>query len=123
MRDNISIFGTDYPTSDGTCVRDYIHVNDLVSAHLLAIEALMNESESGIYNLGNGNGFSVREVIETACRITGHAIPVIEAPRRPGDPAVLVASSEKAQKELGWKPAWNNLEGIVQSAWNWHKKD
>jgi len=122
LRDNISIFGTDYPTPDGTCVRDYIHVNDLAAAHLLALEALMNGGQSATFNLGNGNGFSVRGVIETACRITGRAIPVVEAPRRPGDPAVLVASSDKALKELGWKPAWNNLEGIVRSAWNWHKK-
>jgi UDP-glucose 4-epimerase len=122
LRENISIFGNDYPTSDGTCVRDYIHVSDLVSAHLLALEALMNGSASAAYNLGNGNGFSVRDVIGTACRVTGREIPVAEAPRRPGDPAVLVASSGKALKELGWQPRWNSLEDIVRSAWNWHKK-
>lgn len=120
-RKEISIYGTDYPTKDGTCIRDYIHVVDLADAHLLALEALARDSQL-IFNLGNGRGFSVREVIEVARRVTGHAIPAVETPRRPGDPAVLVASSEKIQRELGWKPRFADLETIVASAWEWHKK-
>lgn len=120
-RKEISIYGTDYPTKDGTCIRDYIHVVDLADAHLLALEALARESQL-IFNLGNGRGFSVREVIEVARRVTGHAIPAVETPRRPGDPAVLVASSEKIQRELGWKPRFGDLETIVASAWEWHQK-
>ncbi|HVZ17163.1 MAG TPA: UDP-glucose 4-epimerase GalE [Terriglobales bacterium] len=120
-RDSISIYGTDYPTKDGTCVRDYIHVLDLAQAHLLALEAL-DERPQQIYNLGNGRGFTVREVIETARRVTGHAIPAIEAPRRSGDPAVLVASSEKIQQELGWKPEHAELDTIVANAWEWARK-
>ncbi len=120
MRDNLAIYGTDYPTCDGTCVRDYVHVVDLAMAHVLALEAL---SQCGqlVYNLGNGQGFTVREVIEVARRITGHAIPAIEADRRPGDPAVLVASSVKAKEELGWRPQFADLETIVSSAWEWHR--
>ena len=119
-RKELSIFGTDYPTPDGTCVRDYIHVADLASAHLLAFEAL-DTKEKLIYNLGNGRGFSVREVIETVRRVTGHAIPALEAPRRPGDPAILVASSEKIRRELLWRPQFSGLEDIVKSAWEWRR--
>ena len=121
-RDHISIFGTDYPTSDGTCIRDYIHVTDLAQAHILAVEYLMKGGKSDIFNLGNGVGYSVREVIETARKVTGRPIPVTETSRRAGDPARLVASSEKAKRILGWKPVHNCLEEIIASAWNWHKK-
>ena len=117
-RANVSIFGTDYPTPDGTCVRDYIHVDDLASAHLLALDALEMAGHL-IYNLGNGTGFSVRQVIEVVRRVTGHAIPAIECPRRPGDPAVLVASSAKIARELGWHAKHSRLEDIVRSAWDW----
>lgn len=120
-REHISIFGTDYPTDDGTCIRDYIHVTDLADAHILAVKYLMNGGESDIFNLGNGVGFSVREVIETARKVTGHPIPAVETPRRAGDPAQLIASSEKAKKILGWKPCHDTLEEIIASAWNWHK--
>jgi UDP-glucose 4-epimerase len=121
-----TIFGTDYPTPDGTCVRDYIHVRDLALAHVLALSALENRAlENGasplIYNLGSGQGFSVREVVEVARKVTGHAIPVVESPRRPGDPAVLIASSEKIKRELGWQPRFPDLETIVDSAWQWHR--
>lgn len=119
-RDSANIYGTDYPTRDGTCIRDYIHIADLVSAHLLALEAL-GERDSLIYNLGSGTGYSVREVIDTARRVTGHPIPVNELPRRPGDSARLVASSEKIQRELGWEPEHDNLEKILSSAWHWHQ--
>jgi len=118
--ERINVNGTDYPTPDGTCIRDYIHIADLVSAHLLALEALA-EKDKLFYNLGNGKGYSVREVIETAREVTGHPIPVIEYPRRPGDSARLVASSEKIRKELGWKPEHENLKEIISSAWEWHK--
>jgi UDP-glucose 4-epimerase len=114
----VTIFGEDYPTDDGTCVRDYIHVADLAQAHILALGAL--ERGSRIYNLGNGRGFSVKQVIETAREITGHPIPANVGPRRPGDPAVLVASSEKIQAELGWRPVFPTLRAIIQSAWDWH---
>ena len=117
----IKIFGTDYPTPDGTCVRDYIHVLDLASAHLMALNAL-GEGKRLVYNLGNGKGYSVREVIEAARRVTGQPIPVEEVPRRAGDPAVLVASSEKIQRELGWKPVHPELEAIIQSAWAWKQR-
>jgi UDP-glucose 4-epimerase len=119
-RTEFAIFGTDYPTPDGTCIRDYIHVSDLADAHLLVLEAL-KEKDRLVYNLGNGKGFSVREVIETVRRVTGHPIAAKESPRRPGDPAVLVASSEKIKKELGWKPRFSSLESIVRSAWEWRK--
>ncbi|MBU9723315.1 MULTISPECIES: UDP-glucose 4-epimerase GalE [Bacillaceae] len=122
QREKIMIFGDDYPTQDGTCIRDYIHVNDLIDAHLLALEKLREGSGSNIYNLGNGNGFSVKEVVETARMVTGHDIPDDVAPRRAGDPAVLVASSEKAVQELGWKPNNPALEQIIESAWRWHVK-
>ncbi|MDE7230012.1 MAG: UDP-glucose 4-epimerase GalE [Oscillospiraceae bacterium] len=121
QRESISVFGTDYDTPDGTCIRDYIHVTDLADAHILAVKYLMNGGESDIFNLGNGVGHSVREVIDTARRVTGHAIPAVEAQRRPGDPARLVASSEKAKKILGWKPGHDSLEEIIASAWKWHK--
>ncbi|HLK32991.1 MAG TPA: UDP-glucose 4-epimerase GalE [Terriglobales bacterium] len=120
-RPRIAIFGTDYATSDGTCVRDYIHVADLASAHVLALGAL-SQHEQLIYNLGNGRGFSVRQVIEVARQVTGHEIPAQEAPRRPGDPAVLVASSDKIRRELGWKPRYPELEQIVASAWEWRRR-
>jgi UDP-glucose 4-epimerase len=119
-RDHIAIYGTDYPTPDGTCVRDYIHVSDLASAHLLTLRAL-RDREQLIYNLGNGQGFSVREVIEAVRKVTGHAIPVREVGRRPGDPAVLVASSEKIRRELNWQPKFPSLESIVRSAWEWRR--
>ncbi len=115
-----SIYGIDYPTPDGTCIRDYIHIADLVSAHLLALEAL-GERDQLVYNLGNGSGYSVREVIETARRVTGHSIPVLESPRRPGDAPRLVASSEKIRHELGWAPRHPELTDIVASAWEWHR--
>ncbi len=114
------IYGTDYPTPDGTCIRDYIHIADLISAHVLALEAL-DTNDKLVYNVGSGNGFSVREVIETARQVTGHAIPTIESPRRPGDSARLVASPQKIIRELGWKPTHTNMQDIVSSAWEWHK--
>jgi len=119
-RKEFAIFGTDYPTPDGTCIRDYIHVSDLADAHLLVLEAL-KEKERLIYNLGNGQGFSVREVIETVRLVTGHPVPARESPRRPGDPAVLVASADKIKTELGWQPQFADLESIVRSAWEWRK--
>jgi UDP-glucose 4-epimerase len=118
--EHVNIFGTDYPTPDGTCVRDYIHVSDLARAHLLALHALENSSPL-IYNLGNGQGFSVRQVVEVARKVTAHPIPVIESPRRPGDPAVLIASSEKIRRELAWQPRFPDLDSIVASAWQWHR--
>jgi len=118
-RPSIPLFGTDYPTPDGTCIRDYVHVSDLAEAHLLALE--MTASASGVFNLGNGRGFSNREVIETARKVTGHPIPVREEPRRPGDPAALVASSQRAQEVLGWQPRHRALEEIIASAWRWHQ--
>jgi UDP-glucose 4-epimerase len=120
-REKVSIYGDDYPTEDGTCVRDYVHVTDLANAHILAVEMLKNKSKSGIYNLGNGKGFSVKEVVEAARKVTGIDIKAEIGQRRAGDPAVLVASSEKAAKELGWKIKYNSLEDIIESAWNWHK--
>jgi UDP-glucose 4-epimerase len=119
-RENIHIFGTDYPTRDGTCIRDYVHILDLAEAHLLAMDYLDSENQSDYFNLGNGEGFTVREVIETARKVTGHAIPAVETGRRGGDPAVLVASSEKIKKVLGWKPKYASLEKIIQTAWTWH---
>ena len=120
-RETVCIYGTDYGTPDGTCIRDYIHVTDLAQAHILAVQYLMNGGESDIFNLGNGVGYSVLEVIETARKVTGHPIPATETPRRAGDPARLVASSEKAKKILGWNPVHDSLEEIIESAWNWHK--
>ena len=124
-RPSIHIYGNDYPTPDGTCIRDYIHVSDLADAHLLALNALETPAAAQsrlIFNLGNGQGFSVLEVIESARRVTGHPIPAEIHPRRPGDPAVLVASSEKAIRELGWKPRYTQLDEIVRTAWVWHQK-
>jgi UDP-glucose 4-epimerase len=122
--EHVNIFGTDYPTADGTCIRDYIHVADLARAHLLALHALEGNDSSVplVYNLGNGQGFSVRQVVEVARRLTGHPIPVVESPRRAGDPAVLIASSEKIRRDLGWKPKFPDLESIVESAWEWLRK-
>jgi UDP-glucose 4-epimerase len=120
-RASIKIFGDDYPTPDGTCIRDYIHVSDLADAHLLALNALETQDRL-IFNLGNGQGFSVRQVIESARRVTGHTIPTEVHPRRDGDPAVLVASSEKVIRELGWKPKYTQLDEIMRTAWLWHQK-
>ncbi|MGB6975538.1 MAG: UDP-glucose 4-epimerase GalE [Terracidiphilus sp.] len=129
-RESIRIYGDDYPTPDGTCVRDYVHVSDLADAHILALKALQSgSSQSGseldgrlLFNLGDGQGFSVLEVIESARRVTGHPIPAEVQPRRPGDPAVLVASSQKAIRELGWKPRYTDLDEILRTAWVWHQQ-
>ncbi|PSO57356.1 MAG: UDP-glucose 4-epimerase GalE [Cyanobacteria bacterium QS_7_48_42] len=121
-RDSISIFGTDYPTRDGTCIRDYIHVTDLAQAHVLGLEYLLQGGETEIFNLGNGNGFSVREMIATAQAVTGREIPVALGDRRPGDPPSLVGSSEKARKSLGWHPQYSDLSQIVSHAWQWHQQ-
>ena len=121
-RKSISIFGSDYPTEDGTCVRDYIHILDLASAHVLALEAL-GERDKLIYNLGNGKGHSVRQVIDVARKVTGRNIEVVESGRRAGDPAVLVASSDKIKKELGWTPKYGDLAQIIRSAWDWRQKN
>ncbi len=118
QREKIAIFGDDYPTPDGTCIRDYIHVLDLAQAHILAFRAL--DQGSRVYNLGNGKGFSVREVIETAREVTGQPIPAVVAPRRAGDPAILIADSEKIMQELGWEPMYTDLRQIIESAWEWH---
>ncbi len=118
---DFKIYGEDFPTDDGTCVRDYIHVNDLVDAHLLALEYLFEGGKSDVFNLGNGKGFSVREVIETARNVTGLELPAEAGPRREGDPAVLVADSQKAKKILGWQPRLFKLEDIVGTAWKWHQ--
>lgn len=120
-RPHISIFGDDYATPDGTCIRDYIHVSDLADAHILAVEKLRAGGESKVYNLGNGKGFSVKEVIDIARTVTGHAIPAVVEPRRAGDPATLVASSERTRAELGWNPKRDRLEQIIASAWAWHQ--
>ena len=121
QRAAINIFGDDYHTRDGTCIRDYIHINDLAQAHFLALEKLLNGQPGGKYNLGNGNGYSVREVIKVARNITGKPIPSKIVERRPGDPAVLIGSSDKAVKELGWKPRFPNLDTIIETAWKWHR--
>jgi UDP-glucose 4-epimerase len=124
-RASIRIYGEDYATPDGSCIRDYVHVADLAEAHLLALAALESEAAAQqrlVFNLGNGQGFSVREVIESARRVTGHRIPAEVQPRRPGDPAVLVASAGKAMRELGWKPKYTQLDEIVRTAWIWHQK-
>jgi UDP-glucose 4-epimerase len=119
-RAEVKIFGSDYPTPDGTCIRDYIHVADLISAHLLALERL-GEDGRLVYNLGNGKGYSVREVIETAREVTGHHIPAVESPRRPGDAPRLVAAADKIKKDLGWTPRYPQLDEIIHSAWEWHR--
>lgn len=121
QREAISIYGDDYDTKDGTCVRDYIHVTDLAQAHILAVKYLVGGHESDVFNLGNGVGFTVKEVIETARKVTGHPIPAEITPRRGGDPAKLIASSEKAKTVLGWNPEHADLEEIIASAWKWHK--
>lgn len=123
QRDKIMIFGDDYDTHDGTCIRDYIHVTDLANAHILAIEKLRRDNTSATYNLGNGNGFTVKEVIESAREVTSHPIPAEIAPRRLGDPANLVASSEKAITELGWKPQHSSLENMISTAWKWMQQN
>jgi UDP-glucose 4-epimerase len=115
---HVEIYGTDYDTPDGTCIRDYIHILDLARAHILASKAPVSE----FYNLGTGGGTSVREVIESCRKITGHEIPVVEKPRRPGDPARLIAASDKIKRELGWQPKFQNIDAIIESAWNWHQK-
>lgn len=122
QRESISVFGDDYPTPDGTCVRDYIHVADLAQAHLSALR-VATEGEHLICNLGNGSGFSVREVIETVRKVTGREIPEVVAPRRPGDPAVLVASARTAHERLGWTPSRSDLTGIVTDAWNFARRN
>jgi UDP-glucose 4-epimerase len=119
QKDHCEIFGTDYPTPDGTCIRDYIHIVDLAQAHILALPP----GKQGFYNLGNGDGYSVRQVIQTCEKILGQRIPAVEKARRAGDPPKLVASAEKAIRELGWKPKFPKLEDIVATAWEWHKKN
>ncbi|MFB9277709.1 UDP-glucose 4-epimerase GalE [Cohnella cellulosilytica] len=120
QREFISVFGDDYATEDGTCIRDYIHVSDLADAHILALERLRQGGESAIYNLGSGNGYSVKQVVDVSREVTGHPIPAKIEARRAGDPAVLIASSDRARKELGWAPKRDKLEAIVKSAWEWH---
>ena len=121
QREQVSIFGDDYPTQDGTCIRDYIHVSDLAQAHILALDYLLSGGENNVFNLGNGVGFTVKEVVDVAREVTGHPIPAKVAPRRAGDPAQLIASSQKAIDVLGWKPRYADLRTIVASAWAWHK--
>ena len=120
QREKISIFGDDYATKDGTCIRDYIHVSDLAQAHILALDYLLNGGDNNVFNLGNGVGFTVKEVIDVARAVTGHPIPATTTPRRAGDPAQLIASSDKAINVLGWKPKYNDLNTIIASAWKWH---
>ena len=122
-RESIAIFGDDYDTQDGTCVRDYIHVTDLVDAHILALNSLRDGAPSNVYNLGNGEGFSVKEMVEAARRVTLHPIPAVICPRRAGDPSVLIASSKKAREKLGWEPKFSSIDDIIASAWNWHKNN
>jgi UDP-glucose 4-epimerase len=119
---DIKIFGNDYPTADGTCIRDYIHVTDLARAHVLALERLLGGAASDVYNLGQGRGFSVKEVVEQVSRVTGQNIASIYEDRRPGDPPVLVASNTKAMECLNWQPEYTNLDDIIATAWNWHRK-
>lgn len=121
QREAVSIFGEDYPTKDGTCIRDYIHVTDLANAHVLALQYLLDGGKSDVFNLGNGVGFTVKEVIDTAREVTGHPIPAKAEERRAGDPAQLVASSKKAREVLGWNPQYDDLKTIIETAWNWHK--
>jgi UDP-glucose 4-epimerase len=122
QREFISIYGDDYPTPDGTCIRDYLHVSDLADAHILALNMLLNGGDSNVYNLGSGNGYSVKEMIEVARKVTGHPIPEVVVARRGGDPAVLIASSDKIKQQLGWNPSRDSLETIIQTAWNWHQQ-
>jgi UDP-glucose 4-epimerase len=121
LRESVSIFGTDYPTPDGTCIRDYIHVTDLADAHVLGLEYLLQGGDTAVFNLGNGNGFSVKQVIDTAKMVTERDIKVVESDRRAGDPPILVGSSDKARKTLGWKPQYPALQQIITHAWQWHK--
>nr|WP_242028197.1 UDP-glucose 4-epimerase GalE [Pseudanabaena sp. FACHB-2040] len=121
-RPDITIFGTDYPTEDGTCIRDYIHVSDLAQAHVLGLKYLQQGGESEVFNLGNGSGFSVRQVIQAAQQVTGRDIPIVESDRRPGDPPTLVGSSEKARTVLGWQPQYDDLTQIIRDAWQWHQQ-
>ena len=121
-RNRLEIYGTDYDTPDGTCIRDYIHVSDLADAHLLALKYLNDGGQSDVFNLGNSNGFSVREVITTAVKVTGCDIPCLESDKRPGDPAVLIGASDKIKNKLGWRAAYNSIEDIIRTAWSWHKK-
>ena len=122
-RESIRIFGDDYPTPDGTCLRDYVHVSDLTRAHLLALEHLLSGGGNTTYNLGNSNGISVRQIIDTAREITGHDIPAETVARRAGDPAILIADSDRIRRELGWQPAYEDVREIIQSAWSWHQKE
>ncbi|MEB3313929.1 MAG: UDP-glucose 4-epimerase GalE [Cyanobacteriota bacterium] len=121
-RSAIHIYGTDYPTQDGTCIRDYIHVCDLADAHVLGLQYLLKGGETTVFNLGNGNGFSVRQVIEAATRVTGRAIPVLESDRRPGDPPSLVGGSQRARQVLGWNPQYSDIDTILTHAWRWHQQ-
>lgn len=123
QREHIAIFGDDYDTPDGTCIRDYIHVEDLIDAHILALQYLKDGGQSEIFNLGSNQGFSVKEIIETAREVTGHPIPAKIAERRPGDPSTLIAASEKAKKVLGWKPSRTDIQQIIKDAWNWHQNN
>lgn len=121
QREKIMMFGDDYPTKDGTCIRDYIHVSDLSDAHVLAVKRLLDGGDSAVFNLGNGTGFSVKEIVEIARKVTGHLIPAEVAPRRAGDPATLIASADAATKALNWQPKYNSVEKIIETAWAWHK--
>lgn len=121
-KNELKVFGDDYPTTDGTCIRDYIHVVDLARAHILGLGRLLQGGESAVYNLGNGNGYSNKDVIETAERISGRKVPYTMAPRRPGDPPQLVGTAQRAVSELGWKPEFATLDQIMETAWNWHRK-
>lgn len=123
QREKIMVFGDNYPTKDGTCIRDYIHVSDLSDAHVLAVKRLMRGEDSAVFNLGNGEGFSVKEIVEIARRVTGHPIPAEVAPRRAGDPATLIASAEAATEALNWQPKYNSVEKIIETAWFWHKNN
>ncbi|HEY9616231.1 MAG TPA: GDP-mannose 4,6-dehydratase, partial [Microcoleaceae cyanobacterium] len=122
QRDSVAIYGTDYPTPDGTCIRDYVHVTDLATAHVMGLEYLLNGGNSDRFNLGNGNGFSVKQVIEAARRVTGREIAALEQERRPGDPPALVGSGTKASEILGWKPQFGDIDTILRHAWDWHQK-
>ncbi len=121
QRDHLTVFGDDYDTADGTCIRDYVHVTDLIDAHILAMEYLQKGNESNIFNLGSSDGFSVKEIVQVAEKVTGKHIPTKIGPRRPGDPATLIASSDKAKSVLGWEPKYTTIEGIISSAWKWHQ--
>jgi UDP-glucose 4-epimerase len=116
----LQIFGNDYATADGTCIRDYVHVSDICGAHVLALDYMNNGGASQCFNIGNGSGYSVAEVVAASSRLIGHPIPAKHAARRAGDPAVLVASSDKVRREMGWQPKYHRLEAIIESAWNWH---